>query len=476
MIAQATVRTRRRRQERNVIKQAEREAKRQLHAEMKAAAARRRAHINDDGTKQCISCKESFAPTGVFFYMRKTGRLDSQCKSCRCPRGSARRISIDRVRELLHYDPATGQFMWRVKRTGRARKSGEAGSRMPNGRLLICIDQKSFIAHQLAFVLMEGRWPSKRVDHINLDCGDNRWCNLREGEKEDSKICNRCSEWKPFAEFPKTGRVCKACKKAYHTQWCEKAYARVCWKCGESKPPREMQQGQRRNICKSCFQARTEKRCRKCGKYKPLTRDFWQPEGQAADGFRNDCLDCRAARDAAKYEKQKSDPSYRERKAKNAKRWYAANRDYAQRRQKKYNAKPEVQQHRRERVAERRSTDPEFVEQNKRRSGEWYQANKSRLSGERRALRAAQRLANGDGRKRRFSGDRTVLKYATEIWQPRKRHTAKSEPVQPRQQEHDELLQKAAELEAKAEALRKEAESIRSRELAPVSSDTTLST
>jgi hypothetical protein len=135
-----------------------------------------------------------------------------------------------------------------------------------------------------------------------------------------------------------------------------------------------MQPRQHRNICKSCFQARTSKRCRKCGKYKLLTREFWQPEAAAADGFRNDCLDCRAARDAAKYEAKKSDPLYRERKAKNARSWYRNNLEYARRRQKKYTAKPEVKQRRREREAERRATDSEFVEQNKRRSSDWYKA------------------------------------------------------------------------------------------------------
>jgi hypothetical protein len=236
--------------------------------------------------------------------------------------------------------------------------------------------------------------------------------------KEDSKICNRCGSQKPLGEFPKIGRICKECKKTYHTQWRAKVYARVCWKCGESKPPSEMQPQQYRNICKSCFQARTNKRCRKCGKYKPLTREFWQPAADAADGFRGECIDCRAAYDTAKYEAQKSDALYRERKVKNTSRWYRNNLEYARRRQKKYTAKPEVQQRRRERDANRRATDPEFVEQNKRRSREWYQANKDRISEKRRALRATRRLANGDGRKRRT--DRSVLKYATEIWQPRK--------------------------------------------------------
>jgi hypothetical protein len=309
-------------------------------AEMKAAAARRRSHINDDGTKQCIGCKNSFPATGKFFYIYGSGYMDGRCKSCR-------------------HDSCNANYRERIAK--------------------MATDQ---------------------------------------APREDPKICNRCGSQKPLGEFPKIGRICKTCKKAYHTQWRATVYARVCWKCGESKPPSEMQPQQHRNICKACFAARTRKRCRKCGKYKPLTREFWQPAADAADGFRGECIDCRAARDAAKYEAQKSDPLYRERKAKNAGRWYSNNREYARRRGKKYTAKPEVKQRRQERDADRRATDPEFVEQNKRRSREWYRANKGRISEEQRALRAARRLANGDGRKRRT--DRTILKYATEIWQPRR--------------------------------------------------------
>jgi hypothetical protein len=179
-----------------------------------------------------------------------------------------------------------------------------------------------------------------------------------------------------------------------------------------------MQPRQYRNICKSCFAARTSKQCRKCGKYKPLTREFWQPSATAADGFRSECIECRAKLDAAKYEAQKLDPLYRERKARNAERWYRNNLEYARRRNKKHNAKPEVKQRRQERYTERRATDPEFVEENKQRSRNWYQANKDRVSEEGRQRRAAWRLANGDGRKR--PRDRTILKYATEIWQPRR--------------------------------------------------------
>jgi hypothetical protein len=225
---------------------------------MKVAAARRRSHINDDGTKQCIGCKNSFSATDKFFYIYKSsGYMDGRCKSC-------------------------------------------------------------------------------RRDYTNARYHERNAKMAAEAPKEGSKICSRCGDRKPLSEFPKVGRICTACKEDYHTQWRWKKYARTCWKCGETKPPPEMQQGQPRNypICKSCFQARTRKQCRKCGKYKPLTREFWQPAADAADGFRNDCLECRAKRDAAKYEKEKSDPAYRERKAKNARGWYHNNKEYVRRRDK----------------------------------------------------------------------------------------------------------------------------------------------
>jgi len=152
---------------------------------------------------------------------------------------------------------------------------------------------------------------------------------------EDSKICSSCGYQKPLAEFPKVGAICKACKKIHHKRWRDKAYARTCSQCGRTKPPSDMQPQQHPDICKRCFQKRKSKRCRKCGEVKPLTPYFWPEAPEAADGFRGECLDCRARYDAAKYEKQRLDPQYRERKARNSKEWYAEHREYVSERDKK---------------------------------------------------------------------------------------------------------------------------------------------
>jgi hypothetical protein len=234
--------------------------------------------------------------------------------------------------------------------------------------------------------------------------------NVVAAPEEDSKICSSCGYQKSLAEFPKVGAICKACKKIYHKQWRDKAYARICSQCGKTRQPSDMQPQQHPDICKRCFQKRKSKRCRKCGEVKPLTLEFWHEAPESADGFRGECLDCRACYDAAKYMKQRLDPQYRERKSRNSKEWYAEHREYVSEREKQERAKPEVQQRRRKRDAHRRATDPEFVERNKRRSRDWYQANKEHIAEERRLHRAARRLVTP--RQKRQTG---IVKFANQI-------------------------------------------------------------
>jgi hypothetical protein len=38
---------------------------------------------------------------------------------------------------------------------------------------------KLFRVHVLAWVIQTGEWPQHRIDHINRNPADNRWCNLR---------------------------------------------------------------------------------------------------------------------------------------------------------------------------------------------------------------------------------------------------------------------------------------------------------
>jgi hypothetical protein len=87
--------------------------------------------------------------------------------------GGCAMISVERLRELLAYDPETGVFTWR---TG-PRAGMVAGGLKSYGYLAVWRCYKS---HRLAWLYMTGDWPLTQIDHINRVRTDNRFDNLRE--------------------------------------------------------------------------------------------------------------------------------------------------------------------------------------------------------------------------------------------------------------------------------------------------------
>lgn len=93
--------------------------------------------------------------------------------------------SVDIIRSLLDYDPATGLFRWRERPGPAARFSGKvAGSRAIRGdreyvEIRLPPHRKLYLAHRLAWVYMTGGWPSHHVDHIDMVGTNNAWRNLR---------------------------------------------------------------------------------------------------------------------------------------------------------------------------------------------------------------------------------------------------------------------------------------------------------
>lgn len=93
-------------------------------------------------------------------------------------------LSVDEARRLLQYDPDTGIIRWIVDKPGGRKAGDEAGcitrKEHPRRYIIVGVNRELYMAHRLAFLLHEGRWPCGDVDHKDGDGLNNRWTNLRE--------------------------------------------------------------------------------------------------------------------------------------------------------------------------------------------------------------------------------------------------------------------------------------------------------
>jgi hypothetical protein len=90
------------------------------------------------------------------------------------------RITHMELQNMLHYNPLTGIFTWRVNR-GRNAKIGESAGRPDkNGYLRIAISGNEYRVARLAWFYMHCQWPVGVIDHIDRDITNNAISNLRE--------------------------------------------------------------------------------------------------------------------------------------------------------------------------------------------------------------------------------------------------------------------------------------------------------
>ena len=88
-------------------------------------------------------------------------------------------LTVERLKELLEYDPATGLFTNRVPR-GNLTVDTPIGWENGKGYKRLKIDGGRYMAHLVAWLYMTGEMPKSKIDHKNGVTSDNRWDNLRE--------------------------------------------------------------------------------------------------------------------------------------------------------------------------------------------------------------------------------------------------------------------------------------------------------
>ena len=119
-------------------------------------------------------------------------------------------LSVERLREVISYDPTTGIFEWKGDNHGN-RRHGDIAGHLDKRRGIrqIYIDGILYLAHRLAWLYFYGQWPEDQIDHINCNPSDNRICNLRESTQAENtrntRIAkNNSSGYKGVSRHPNT--------------------------------------------------------------------------------------------------------------------------------------------------------------------------------------------------------------------------------------------------------------------------------
>lgn len=120
------------------------------------------------------------------------------------------RISHERLKELLHYDPLTGIWRWRVHRQPNIIPGKIAGFRQKS-YIKITVNGRGYYAHILAWFYMTEQWPDDEIDHKNTVKNDNRRINLREatraGNCQNSSLrYDNASGYKGVSFYRPTGK------------------------------------------------------------------------------------------------------------------------------------------------------------------------------------------------------------------------------------------------------------------------------
>ena len=87
---------------------------------------------------------------------------------------------FEKFNQLLAYDSATGNLIWKIRSSPRANAGSVAGCiDTSNGYRKIGVKGRYYFAHRVVWLLAFGCWPTT-IDHIDGNRDNNKLSNLRE--------------------------------------------------------------------------------------------------------------------------------------------------------------------------------------------------------------------------------------------------------------------------------------------------------
>lgn len=104
------------------------------------------------------------------------------------PKTRQLRLTHERLREVVHYDPRTGSMVWRRTTRAKIKAGAPVGAVDGQGYLRVVIDGEILPGQRLAWFYVHGEWPTGLIRFANKNKTDLRIANLFMGKKPAPKV------------------------------------------------------------------------------------------------------------------------------------------------------------------------------------------------------------------------------------------------------------------------------------------------